>query len=106
MKITTAKLAELVAAGVKKNQPEIDKAVKAAVNAHKSTSRAVAKLHNAPAVTRSKAADAQARLMLTGPRMPVPTRQQIESVTQKNASDHESVLGAMRVARLQRAGKM
>lgn len=81
----------------------------AGARANGATSRAIASLNN-PRTSTAKA-DEQAReaarlVMSRGPRLPVPTREQIESVTQKNASDHESVVGAMRVGRLQRAGKM
>jgi hypothetical protein len=102
MKTTAQKLQELADATA-------SKPAAAAIRAHNSMAKAIASLNN-PRTSTAKA-DEQAReaarlLMSPGPRLPVPTRAQIESVTQKNASDHESVVGAMRVARLQRAGKM
>jgi len=111
-KYTSQKLAEIIAAGVAKRQPEIDAVVSKAVataRAKGGIARSVSALNN-PRTSTAKA-DEQAReaarlVMSRGPRMPAPTRAQIESVTQKNASDHESVVGAMRVGRLQRAGKM
>jgi hypothetical protein len=104
-----AKLAEAIAAGVAKRQPAIDAAVKAAVNAHDSTSRAIAKLNN-PRTTTAKAdgqAAEAARAMLTGARH-VPSKDEIQRaigspVPLKNLTDHDQVKAIMIASRGKRS---
>jgi len=43
---------------------------------------------------------------LTGARTRMPTRQEIEQVTQRNATGEESIIGVMRAQRLIRSGQL